>query len=190
MVIWDIKIIFEEFFCVFLPPLLNIFYFIRSIPFLSFIVPIFAWKIPSVSLIFLKRSLVFFYYFPLFLCIVHLGRRSYLSLLFFGTLHSDIYIWMQIFFFFSLLCLLFLFFSQLFERPPTQTTILLFAFLFLEMVLVTTSCRMLWPSIQSSSGTLSDLIPWLYLSLPLYNHKGIDWGHTWMFQWFSLLSTI
>ena len=32
---------------------------VRSIPFLSFIVPIFAWKVPLVSLIFLKRSLVF-----------------------------------------------------------------------------------------------------------------------------------
>ena len=32
---------------------------VRSIPFLSFIEPIFAWKIPLVSLIFLKRSLVF-----------------------------------------------------------------------------------------------------------------------------------
>ena len=31
----------------------------RSFPFLSFIVPIFAWNIPLVSLIFLKRSLVF-----------------------------------------------------------------------------------------------------------------------------------
>ena len=30
-----------------------------SIPFLSFIVPIFAWNVPLVSLIFLKRSLVF-----------------------------------------------------------------------------------------------------------------------------------
>ena len=35
---------------------------------------------------------------------------------------------------------------------------------------------------------LSDLIPWIYLSLPLYNHKGFDLGHTWMVQWFSLLS--
>ena len=42
---------------------------VRSIPFLSFFVPIFAWNIPLVSLIFLKRSLVFqFYCFPLFLC--------------------------------------------------------------------------------------------------------------------------
>ena len=32
---------------------------VKSIPFLSFIVPIFAWKVPLVSLIFLKRSLVF-----------------------------------------------------------------------------------------------------------------------------------
>ena len=32
---------------------------VRSIPFLSFIVAIFAWNVPLVSLIFLKRSLVF-----------------------------------------------------------------------------------------------------------------------------------
>ena len=31
-------------------------------------------------------------FFPLFLCIIHLGRLSYLSLLFLGTLHSDAYI--------------------------------------------------------------------------------------------------
>ena len=27
---------------------------------------------------------------------------------------------------------------------------------------------------------LSDLIPWIYLSLPLYNHEILDLGHTWM----------
>ena len=32
---------------------------VRSIPFLSFIEPIFTWNVPLVSLIFLKRSLVF-----------------------------------------------------------------------------------------------------------------------------------
>ena len=32
---------------------------VRFIPYLSFIVPIFAWNVPLVSLIFLKRSLVF-----------------------------------------------------------------------------------------------------------------------------------
>ena len=32
---------------------------VRSIPFLSFIVPIFAWNVPLVYLIFLKRALIF-----------------------------------------------------------------------------------------------------------------------------------
>ena len=65
----------------------------RSIPFLSFIVPIFAWNIPLVSLIFLKRSLVFpILFFPLFICTDHWGSLSYLSLLFFGNLHSNGYI--------------------------------------------------------------------------------------------------
>ena len=31
-----------------------------------------------------------------------------------------------------------------------------------------------------SSGTLSDLIPWIYLSVPVYNHKGFNLGHNWM----------
>ena len=63
---------------------------VRSIQFLSFIVPIFAWKVPSVSPIFLKRSLVFaILLFSSLFCTDHWGRLSYLSLLFFGTLHSD-----------------------------------------------------------------------------------------------------
>ena len=66
---------------------------VRSIPFLSFIVPTFEWNIPLVSLIFLKGSHVFpFYCFPLFLCTIHWGRLSYFSLLFFGILHSNGYI--------------------------------------------------------------------------------------------------
>ena len=35
-------------------------------------------------------------------------------------------------------------------------------------------------SAHSSSDTLSNLIPWICLLLPLYNHKGFDLGHTWM----------
>ena len=34
---------------------------------------------------------------------------------------------------------------------------------------------------------LSDLIPWIYFSLSLYNHKWFDLGHSWMVLWFSLL---
>ena len=61
--------------------------FVRSIPFLSFIVPIFAWNVPLVFLIFLKGSLVFLFllFSSLFLCTDHWGRLSYLSLLFSGT---------------------------------------------------------------------------------------------------------
>ena len=63
---------------------------VGSILFLSFIVSIFAWNFPLVSLIFLKRSL-----FPILLfsciCTDHWGRLSYVSSLFFGTLHSDGY---------------------------------------------------------------------------------------------------
>ena len=53
-------------------------------------------------------------------------------------------------------------------------------FFFLRMVLIIASCTMSWTSVHSSSGTLSDLIPWIYLLLPLYNRKGFDFGHTWM----------
>ena len=45
-------------------------------------------------------------------------------------------------------------------------------FFFLGMVLITASCIMSLTSVHSSSGILSDLIPWIYFSLPLYNCKG------------------
>ena len=91
---------------------------VRSIPFLSFIAPIFAWNVPSASLIFLKRSLVC----PILLfssISLHWSLRKgfLLSLLFFGTLHSNGYI------FPFLLCLSLLFFSEVFVRRP-QTAIL------------------------------------------------------------------
>ena len=47
-------------------------------------------------------------------------------------------------------------------------------FFFLEMILVTVCCTVLQSSIHNSTGTLSDLIHWIYLSLPIYNHK---WFH-------------
>ena len=53
-------------------------------------------------------------------------------------------------------------------------------FFFLETVLIPVSCRMSQTSVHGSSGTLSDLIPWIYFSFPLYNRKGSGLGHTWM----------
>ena len=74
---------------------------VKSLPFLSFIEPIFAWNVPLVSLTFLKRSLSFpFYCFLLFLCIDHWGRLSYVSLLFF-----ELCILMGIAFLFSFFCI-------------------------------------------------------------------------------------
>jgi len=98
---------------------------VRSIPFLSFIVPIFAWNVPLISLIFLKRSLVF----PILLfpsISFHWSlRKAFLSLL--ASLWNCAFKWVYLSFsplpFTSL-------FSQLFVRPH-QTTILVFAFLFL-----------------------------------------------------------
>ena len=61
-----------------------------STPFLSFIEPTFVWNIPLIALIFL-RFLVFpiLLFSSIFFCTDHWGRLSYLSLLFFGTLHSN-----------------------------------------------------------------------------------------------------
>ena len=75
MVIWLIKSFFVQLFCVSLLPLLNL------LLFLCFILSIFAWNIPLVSPIFLKRSLVFpillFSYISLHCSL----RKSFLSLL-------------------------------------------------------------------------------------------------------------
>ena len=152
---------------------------VRSISFLSFIkVSIFAWNGPLVSLGKISSlfcSIVFLYFLH---CL--LGKAFFflnLFLLFFGTLHSNGYI------FPFFLCLSRLFFFHLYVRPP-QTSILPFLhFFFLGMVLITASYTMSRTSIHSSSVTLSDLIPWIYLSLPLYNRKGFDLGHTW--KWSS-----
>ena len=46
------------------------------------------------------------------------------------------------------------------------------------------------PSIVLQALCLPELIPWIYSSLPLYNHMGFDLGHTWMAYRFSLLSSV
>ena len=54
-----------------------------------------------------------------------------------------------------------------------------FAFLHffsMGMVLLPVSCTMSRTSVHSSSGAVSDLVPQMYFSLPLYNHKGFGLG--------------
>ena len=144
---------------------------VRSLLVLSSIMHILAWNVHLISPIFLKRSLVLLILcFPLFLYSIHLRRPSYPSL-FSGTLHSVGYI------FPFLTCLLLLFFPQLFVRPP-QTTILPFTWGWFWSSLPIQCYKPL--SIVLHAFCLTDLISWIYLSLPLYNRKGFDLGHTWM----------
>ena len=148
---------------------------VRSIPFLSFIVPNFAWNIPLVSLIFLKRSLVF----PILLfptISLHWSlRKAFLSLL--AILWNSALKWVYLSFspllFASLL-------SSAICRASSDSHFAFWHFFFLGIVLIPVSCPMPWTSVHSSSGTLSDLIPWINFSLPLYNRKGFNLGHTWM----------
>ena len=105
---------------------------------------------------------------PLFLCIVHWKRLSYLSLLFFGTLHSDGYI------FLFLLCLCFS--SFLSYLRIAQSTILPFCISF--------SWGWFWsvPVVQcyeSPSIVLQDMI------ITLIYWCGWKWkslSHVWLFE--------
>ena len=164
-----------QFFCVFLPPLLNISASVMSIPLLSFIEPIFAWNVPSVSLIFLKRSLVFPILLFSFISLHWLLRKAFLSLL--DILWNSAFKWVYLSF--SPLLFASLLFTGIYDASSDSH----FAFLHLlslGMVLIPVSCTMSWTPIHSSSVTLSDLVPEIDFSLLLYSYKGFDLGHTWM----------
>ena len=134
---------------------------VRSIPFLSFIEPIFARNVPLVSLIFLKRSLVFPVLLFSSISLHWLLRKAffYLSLLFFVTLHSNGYIFPFLLWFWLL------FFSQLFVRPP-QTAILLFCITFSwgwSWSLSPVQCHEP-PSIVHEVLCLSDIVPQIFFT--------------------------
>ena len=127
---------------------------VRSLPFLSFIEPIFAWNGPLISLVSWSDLYSFpFYCFPLFLCTDCWWRLSYLFLLFFGTLHSVVYI------FAFLLCFSLLFFSTAICKASPDSHFAFLHFFSMGMVLIPVSCTMSQTSVHSSSGTLSDLVP-------------------------------
>ena len=111
------------------------------------------------------------YFFPLFLCI-----DQWRSFLISPCYSLELFIQMGIFPF--LLCFSLLFFSQLFVRP-CRSTILPFCISFSwgwSWFLPPVQCHEP-PSIVLQALYLSDLIPWIYLSLPLYNCKAFDLGH-------------
>ena len=137
MIILVMKIFFVQFFVYSCHLVLISSASVRSRPFLSFIEPVFAWNVPLVSLIFLKRALVF----PILLfssISLHWSpRKAFLSLL--------AILWNSAFrcFYLSFSPLLFasLLFTAICKASPDSH----FAFLhffFLGLVLITASCTM------------------------------------------------
>jgi len=135
-----------------------------SILFLYFIVPISAWNVPLVSLIYLKRSLVF----PILLfssISLHWSLRNpFLSL--FVILWNSAF--RLVYFSFSLLPLASLFFSIIY-KASSDKYFSISAFLFLgddlDHCLLWTASYHEPPSIVLQVLCLSNLIPWIYLHL-------------------------
>ena len=113
-------------------------------------------------------------------------RKTFLSPL--AIVWNSAFKWVHLFF--SLLSFTSLLFSAI-CKTSSDNHLAFLHFFFFELVLITDSCTCHKPlSIVLQALCLSELIPWIYFSLPLYNHKGFDLGHTWMTKWFSLLSSI
>ena len=92
--------------------------------------------------------------------------------------------------FFFLLCLWIVFFYSFFKASSDNQFSFFISFSWgWSWLLTPVQCQEPL-SIILQALCLSDLIPWTYFSLLLYNHKGFDLGHTWMVYWFSLLSSI
>ena len=126
-----------------------------SIAFLSFIEPIFVWNVPLVSLIFLKRSLVFLILLFSSISLHWLLQKAFLSFL--AILWNSALKWVYLFF--SLLLFASLL-TQLTVRHP-QTAILLFCISFswgLSWFLSPVTCDEP-PSIIHQALYLSDLGP-------------------------------
>ena len=122
---------------------------VRSIPFLSCIEPMFAWNVPLVSLIFLKRSLVF----PI-LFFSSISLHWSLKAFFISSCYSlELCIQMLISFLFSL-AFRFSSFHSYFKASPDSHCAFLHLFS-MGMVLIRVSYTMLWTSFHTSSGTLS-----------------------------------
>ena len=123
---------------------------VRSIPFLSFIVPIFAWNFPLVSLFLeeifsLSHSIVLLYLFAL------ITKDGFLI----SPCYSlELCIQMDIYLSFFHLPFTSLIFSAI-CKPSSDNHFAFLYFFFLGMVLITASCTVSRTSIHSSSGTVS-----------------------------------
>ena len=123
---------------------------VRSIPFQSFIEPIFAWNVPLVSLILLKRSLVFPILFFSSISLHWSLKKAFLSLL--AILWNSAFSWLYLSF--SLLFFASLLFTAICKTSP-DSHFDVFHFFSMGMILIPVSCTMSQTSFHSSSGTLS-----------------------------------
>ena len=122
---------------------------VRTILFLSFIVPIFTWNVPLVSLHFLKRSLVLPVLLFSSVSLPWSLRKAFLPLL--AILWNSAFRW--IYLSFSPLPFTSRLFSAIFKA--SSDNYLDFLHFLLGIVLITTSSTMSWTFIYSSAGTRS-----------------------------------
>ena len=134
----------------------------------SFMVPIFAWNIPLVSLIFLKKFLVFPILLFSFISLHWSLRKAFLFLL--AILWNSAFKWVYLSFsplLFPSLC-----FTAICKTSSDSRFAFLHFFFLGSWSLSPVQCHGP-PSIVHQALCLSDLVPQIYFSLPLYNHKGI-----------------
>ena len=139
--------------------------FSSSCVFSSFIMPILAWNTPLISPIFLKRSLVF----PILLFSSIPLHCSFKKALFLpAILWNSAFNWVYLFPFLPSLSLLFS--PQLFVKSPQTTTLFSCISFSLGWFWSPPPVQCYKPlSIVLQALCLPDLIPWIYLSPPLYN---------------------
>ena len=118
---------------------------VRSIPFLSFIKPIFAWNVPLVSLVFLKRSLVFPILLFSSIFFLHWSlMKAFLSIL--ASLWNSAFRCLYL----SFSALLFTsFLLKAICKAFSDSHFAFLHFFFLGMVLIPVSCTMSWTSVHS-----------------------------------------
>ena len=123
---------------------------VRSLPFLSFIVSILAWNVPLMTLIFLKRSLVFLILLFSSTSLHHSLKKAFWPLL--AILCNSVFNWVYL----SLSPLLFTsLLSSAICKASSDNHFAFLHFFLCGMVLFTVSCTVLQISVHSSSDILS-----------------------------------
>ena len=158
----------------------------RSLPFMSFIVPIFGQNVPLISPIFLKRSLVFLlllFSSSFIHCSLKKAFLSHCAVLW-KSLFSWIYLSLYLLLSCSVLSL------AICKAAPDNHFASCFSFSlgWFCSLLHVQYYRSL--SIVLQPHRFQVLMPWIYSLPPLHIHRGFDLNCTWLALWFSSLSLV